>query len=245
VSTSPELFYGKMMRAYMRRVSISMRAASSVGGFNMKSLRIAADLALPEEAITQTFGILGKRGVGKTHTASVLAEGMLKVDAQIIVLDPLDVWWGLRADAQGKPSGFPIVVIGGEHGDLPLAGDNGDTLADFAVEQGVSMVLSMRHLSKNDQRKFVTAFCERLYHRKGEPKYRGAVHLFIDEADAFAPQRMTDKWPHRARLVRVYAALAGGDSLRIPRRRSPRRRCTRHRRTASMAWAICTWKLVW
>lgn len=156
----------------------------------MAGLNIAPKLNLPPEAVTQTLGILGKRGVGKTHTASVLAEEMLTLGAQIIVLDPLDVWWGLRADVMGAPSGFPIVVIGGSHGDLPLSGDSGELLADFAVEQGASMVLSLRHLSKNDQRRFVTAFCERLYHRKGEPEHRGAVHVFVDEADAFAPQRV-------------------------------------------------------
>lgn len=155
------------------------------------TLDIAPGLKLPREAVTETFGILGRRGTGKTHTASVFAEEMLTIGAQTIILDPLDSWWGLRADAQGKPSGFPIVVIGGSHGDIPLTGDAGELLADFAVDQGASMVLSLRHLSKGEQRRFVTAFCERLYHRKGEPEHRTAMHLFIDEADAFCPQRVT------------------------------------------------------
>src|SRR5258706_30945 len=38
------------------------------------SLHVATDLQLPDEAVTQTFAILAKRGVGKTYTASVLHE---------------------------------------------------------------------------------------------------------------------------------------------------------------------------
>jgi len=38
------------------------------------SLRIAENLELPRDAITQTFAILARRGVGKTYTASVVVE---------------------------------------------------------------------------------------------------------------------------------------------------------------------------
>lgn len=150
------------------------------------SLTISTDLQLPIDAVTQTFGILAKRGVGKTYSASVMAEEMLMARAQIVVIDPLDSWWGLRAGQKG----LPIFVVGGEHGDLPLEAHTGQPLADVVVDENVSVVLSIRHLSKSAQRRFVADFCERLYHRKGEPKHRTPLHLFIDEADAFAPQRV-------------------------------------------------------
>lgn len=145
---------------------------------------------LPLEAVTQTFAILGKRGVGKTHCAGVLVEEMLSCGSQVIVIDPLDVWWGLRSAADGKAAGLPIVIVGGEHGDIPLTGSSGEVLADFLVENNVSAVISTRHMSKNDQRNFVAIFCERLYRRKGEVKNRTPLHICIDEADEFAPQRL-------------------------------------------------------
>jgi len=37
-------------------------------------LSIAPNLTPPEEAVTETFPILGKRGAGKTTTARVLTE---------------------------------------------------------------------------------------------------------------------------------------------------------------------------
>lgn len=153
-------------------------------------LTIAEDLHLPLDAATQTFAILAMRGVGKTYTAAVLAEELLKAGLQVVVIDPLDVWWGLRASADGEGVGLPIVVLGGTRGDIELHSGQGALLADLVVERGISVVLSSRHMSKGDQRRFVTDFCERLYHRKGEPEYRQPLHIFIDEADAFAPQKV-------------------------------------------------------
>ena len=34
-----------------------------------RALRLAADFTIPSDAVTQTFAILAKRGVGKTYTA--------------------------------------------------------------------------------------------------------------------------------------------------------------------------------
>lgn len=153
-------------------------------------LKIGTGLTLPLDAVTETFAILGRRGSGKTHTAVVMAEEMLAAGVPVVVLDPLDVWWGLRVSKDGKAAGFPIYVAGGSHADIPLLPDAGKVIADAVVDKGLSIVLSVRHLSKTDQRRFVGEFCERLYDRKADPKHRTALHVFIDEADAFVPQRL-------------------------------------------------------
>src|SRR5579883_2882792 len=97
----------------------------------MKSLKIASTLSLPAEAVSQTFGILGIRGSGKTNTSVVMVEEMLSLGLQVVVLDPLDVWHGLRTSKDGKSAGFAITVIGGEHADLPLEPGSGSLIADF------------------------------------------------------------------------------------------------------------------
>lgn len=66
-----------------------------------RRLRIADDFSISIEAVTQTFGVLAKRGAGKTYTAMVLVEELLKASAQVIVADPIGVCWGLRAAADG------------------------------------------------------------------------------------------------------------------------------------------------
>jgi hypothetical protein len=139
---------------------------------------------LPTEAVTQTFAILSKRGAGKTYCASVMAEEMLGAGLHVVVADPIGVWWGLRAAADGRGPGLPIIVLGGSHGDLPLELASGELVADLVVDEGLSLVLDLSLFRKGEQTRFMTDFCERLYHRNREP-----LHLFLDEADAFAPQR--------------------------------------------------------
>lgn len=156
-----------------------------------KHLKLAERGApLPLAAATETWAILGRRGSGKTHTATVLAEELHAAGVQIVVMDPLDVWWGLRVSKDGRSGGLPIYVAGGTHQDIPLTADAGRVLADTVVTHRLSIVLSTRHLSKTDQRRFAADFFERLYDRKAEPDYRTAVVVLVDEADEFVPQRL-------------------------------------------------------
>lgn len=147
-------------------------------------LQIAPTLELPLEAVTQTFAVLGMRGVGKSYTTMVMAEEMLGAGQQVVVVDPIGVYWGLRTSADGKSPGLPIVIAGGDHGDIPIQDDAGELVADLVIDQGVSMVLDLSHFRKAASRRFMTSFLETLYHRNRAP-----LHLIVDEADAFAPQR--------------------------------------------------------
>lgn len=154
------------------------------------ALNISKTLALPPEVHTQASAILGIRGSGKTHTAVVDVEEMLERSLPVVVIDPLDVWWGLKSSKDGNKPGFPIVIAGGSHADVPLDERSGATLADFVVENPVPVILSLRHLTKGKQRHFVTDFAEQLFHRKGESKYRTPLLVVIDEAPTFVPQYM-------------------------------------------------------
>lgn len=149
------------------------------------NLRIASKFQLPPEAITETFAILAKRGVGKTYTAKKLAEQMLKANiAPVVIADPIGVWWGLRSSADGKAGGLPVLILGGDYADAPLETGSGELVARMVVEERLSVVLDLSKFRKGEAVQFMTAFSETLYHRNREP-----LHLMLDEADAFAPQR--------------------------------------------------------
>jgi len=149
------------------------------------SIRLAAGLSLPLEACTQTFGILAIRGVGKTHTMRRMAEEFGRHQLPFVFIDPVGVAWGLRSSADGKKPGLPIIILGGEHGDVPLEATGGSLVAELVAEEHVSLVLDLSGLrTKGDQRRFITDFAETLYRRNREP-----LHLFLDEADEVAPQR--------------------------------------------------------
>lgn len=166
-----------------------------------KSLTIAPGMSLPLDAVTQTLAVIARRGAGKTHTAVVLAEEMLSAHLQVVVLDPLGVWWGLRSSFDGKSKGFPVVVFGGDHGDVPLTEHMGAHVADVIVSRTISAVIDLSTLSKSAARRFGTAFAERLYEAKQPQEKHTPLHLFVDEADLFIPQRVQ---PDQARMLSAF-----------------------------------------
>ena len=121
------------------------------------TLPLAAGVDLPREVVTQSNAILGIRGGGKTYSGQVLAEGMLDAAAQIVVLDPIGAWWGLRLAADGVMPGYPIAVLGGEHGDGPLDPDSGAALAEAIMREGASAILDLSEFRRDARRHFAAA----------------------------------------------------------------------------------------
>lgn len=150
----------------------------------MKSLRISSSLSLPLDFVTQTQAILAMKRVGKSYTASVEAEELLKAGQQVVVIDMTGAWWGLRSNSAGDGPGFPITIFGGDHGDLPLEKTAGETLAEAIVSERFNAILDLSLLRKSEALTFLVSFLETLYR-----KNREAMHLFCDEADYYAPQK--------------------------------------------------------
>ncbi|NOS67952.1 MAG: ATP-binding protein [Candidatus Peribacteraceae bacterium] len=150
---------------------------------------------LPINSITHTNAILAIRGVGKTHGASVMAEEMLEQQLPIVVYDPTGAWWGLKSSADGKKAGYSIVVFGGEHADVPLEETAGETIATAIVENRIPAILDCSLMRKAARIRFMTDFCETLYHKNREP-----IHFFMDEAHTIAPQNVRTM-PEAARLL--------------------------------------------
>lgn len=153
----------------------------------MTGLQVAEDFALPLDLVVQQVGILARTGAGKTNTAVVIAEELLAAQQQIVIIDPPGAWWGLRSSYDGDAPGYPVIVLGGDHGDLPLENSGGAVIADLVVDEGVSVVLDLSNFSNRELTTFVTAFAERLYFRKGSE--RDPLLLIVEEADEVAPQR--------------------------------------------------------
>lgn len=154
----------------------------------MSKLHISEKLSLPIDAVTQKFGILGRTGSGKSYAATKFAEEMLDAKAQIVVLDPVGVWWGLRVAKDGKSEAYKIPVLGGMHGDIPLEPGAGALIADLIVDKAISAVVDLSGFLLTEQRRFATDFAMQFFHRK--KSQRSAVHLFIEEAQEFVPQHV-------------------------------------------------------
>lgn len=142
-------------------------------------------IRMPLNAATKTFAILAKKGAGKTYTGAVMAEELYKAKIPFVVLDPIDVWWGLRLSADGKSPGLPVVIFGGDHADLPLDRDMGRRIAQEIVKKNVSCVISTFGMPKVAQRHLIAEFCDELLRLNNTPR-----HVFIEEAHEFLPQRV-------------------------------------------------------
>lgn len=176
----------------------------------MAELRIATDLALPLDAVTQAIAILARRGAGKTYTATVLVEEVIGAGAPVVVLDPTGAWWGLRTSADGKKAGLSVVILGGEHGDVALERTAGKEIADVVVEHPGAYIVDLSSFESNAaQDDFAADFLERLYRAKA--KRRDALLLVVDEADSFAPQR---PGPRQLRMLGSLEAIVRRGRIR-------------------------------
>lgn len=144
--------------------------------------------------ITSTQMIVAKKRRGKSYLAQVQAEELLEAKQQVVALDPTGAWWGLRSSSDGRSAGYPIAVFGGDHGDVQIDPTGGELLARAIVEEGFSAVVDLTAMRKGERIRFGADFLETLYRLN-----RAAMHLFVDEADVFAPQVTRD--PQQARLL--------------------------------------------
>lgn len=147
-------------------------------------LKISPTLSLPLDFVTQSAAILAKRGAGKSHTASVFAEELLKQEQQVVAIDPTGAWFGLKSSADGNSPGYSVVIFGGDHADVPLESTSGEVVARAIVEHRFSCVLDLSLFRKGESIRFLAAFLETLYRLNRLP-----LHLICDEADYYAPQR--------------------------------------------------------
>lgn len=142
--------------------------------------------AIPDKGLDDRLAFVGTSGSGKTYAAGTAVERLLTKGAKVVIVDPLDVWWGLRVKADGVKPAFPVVIFGGAHGDLPLSEHTGGLIGETVAGMAESCIVSLGGMvTKSSERRFMLAFLEKLYRKAtGEP-----FHLIFDEADLWAPQK--------------------------------------------------------
>lgn len=142
---------------------------------------------LPLSALTQKFAFLGISGSGKTYGAGKLAELMLDEHAQVVVLDNVGNWWGLRVDVNGKP-GITIPILGGDHGDVDLLPEHGKLVAETIAGTGSSMVVDFSDFTGGETRRFITDLATHLLAQK--KRHPGPVHIIWEECHEIVPQKV-------------------------------------------------------
>lgn len=168
----------------MNKPISSVGNANSDEAYSRTQLHLSSDLKLPIEATTQVLGIFAQRGAGKSYSAAVYTEELVKHGLFVGYIDPLGIAWGLRSSASGEQPGYPILILGGEHGDLPLDYTAGRIVAQFVMETRQPFILDLSLFEdQNQQCQFVADFLHGF-----RTSSEVLLHLIIDEADIFAPQ---------------------------------------------------------
>jgi hypothetical protein len=157
------------------------------------------------DLVTETIGILARKGMGKTYLAMVIAEEFLASSFAIpfVVVDPTGVWWGLLASALGEPAENQIVVFGGDHGHYPLTPLQGKKIAGLVINvRPLPVIVDLSGFNQEEQHGFCADFAAELYQENKE-----ALHVFVDEADVFAPQKLDKSSKHQRRSLSVINTL--------------------------------------
>jgi len=159
-----------------------------------KRLSISDDMDLPLDFVTERIAFLARTGAGKSGGMRVLFEALLDAGQFVIFVDPKGDAWGVRAAGAG--AGYPVLVMGGDHGDVPLESTAGKFIAEFLVKERVSTVLDVSDFGKAEMIRFVTDLANTLYRRN-----RDVVHVFLDEADMIAGEKFYD--PHCLEAIQL------------------------------------------
>jgi hypothetical protein len=114
-----------------------------------------------------------------------MAEEFYKNNIPFVIFDPIDVWWGLKLNKDGKSPGLPVVVFGLEHADIKIDRDMGKKIAQAVVKHNISCVISTFGMPKVAQRHLIAEFSEEILNINNTPR-----HIFIEEAHEYVPQRV-------------------------------------------------------
>jgi DNA helicase HerA-like ATPase len=183
---------------------MSTHARPAGGGRNSRPVQPrAAEIpppAVPAEALDDRIAIVGTAGSGKTYAAKGFVERLLDSGARVTIIDPLGVWWGLRASADGTAPGYPVIVFGGRHADVPIAAAMGAALGRLIAREAFASVVDLSELGSNaTRRRFMAAFCEALYESNEQP-----LHLVLDDVN-----RRRSLTPYRRPMLTPCSAGSG------------------------------------
>lgn len=142
-------------------------------------------VTLPADLGDKKIAVVAQSNKGKTYGLGVILEELAKAKRPFIATDPANNLWGLRVKPDGTPSGLPVVVIGGPHGDIAFDKDAGERVAEALLATPQCAVLDLSMESQGSKRKFMTAFAERLMRQRCP----FPLPIILEEAPDLIPQR--------------------------------------------------------
>ena len=154
------------------------------GGLHVGWLSDGKPFFLPVDLGDKKIALLAQSNKGKTYGLGCILEELVKFQRPFIATDPANNLYGLRVKPNGKPSGLEVVIIGGDHADIPFERDSGERIAEALLETPICAVIDLAFESVGSVRKFMTDFAGRLMRTKPEiPRV-----IVLEECPTVIPQ---------------------------------------------------------
>ncbi|MBN1858031.1 DUF87 domain-containing protein [Candidatus Bipolaricaulota bacterium] len=161
-------------------------------------LQISKDLQLDlEDIIGQCIAILGIRGSGKSNTAGVIFEELLRNNYPLSIIDIDGEYFGLKEK-------YEILVVGtGEGVEIEVDPGCAREVAEISMEKNVPVVVDLSGFLSEERTEFLREYLTALWTLAG--KLRRPYIIGIEEAHEFIPQAV--RGPVKELVTRV--ALRG------------------------------------
>ncbi len=144
-------------------------------------LSISSDLDLElEDIIGQCIAILGIRGSGKSNTAGVIFEELLRNNYPLSIIDIDGEYFGLKEK-------YEVLVVGrGEGVEIEVDADCAEEIAQISMEKNVPVVVDLSGFLAEERTAFLLEYLGALWNIAG--KLRHPYIIGIEEAHEFIPQ---------------------------------------------------------
>jgi hypothetical protein len=145
------------------------------------TLDISRDLDLDlEEIIGQCVAILGIRGSGKSNTAGVIFEELLRHHYPMSIVDIEGEYFGLKEK-------YEVLVVGtGDGVEIEIDADCAGEIAQVSMEENVPVVLDLSGFLSHERTELLKAYLSSLWNLAGT--LRRPYIIGIEEAHEFIPQ---------------------------------------------------------
>ena len=144
-------------------------------------LSISSDLDLElEDIIGQCIAILGIRGSGKSNTAGVIFEELLRNNYPLSIIDIDGEYFGLKEK-------YEVLVVGrGEGVEIEVDANCAEEIAQISMEKNVPVVVDLSGFLSEERTAFLQEYLGALWNLAG--KLRHPYIIGIEEAHEFIPQ---------------------------------------------------------
>ena len=140
-------------------------------------------LPIPAKVLAQHVAILGKTRSGKSSVMRLLVEDLLERKLPVCIIDPKGDWYGIKLAGDGKAPGYPVVIFGGEHADIPIDETKGAEVAELFATGNRPCLVDMGGWMVAPRTRFWIDFASTLFKLT-----KGERWLAVDEFHNFAPK---------------------------------------------------------